>query len=541
MENHPLYLKQNIQVEPLINQWYAWIHLVPPATAALNVVNRHLTLMTSYVNSPMMHAAAVKNPEMRGGPFIDLDGKRVTEVKALLQETRAKSQELQTFAKAVKELNQLLKTKAKGFSMEALYQEVPAILRGYVELCYDLNHNPSFRFFEALLYRSPYYRPDFQSIALSEIVTDGDRPFILSTPRLEDEQVLHLPVPFAHDGLDELFKMKKVPQTFDYIKEKLGISLTNESLFRSFFTEEAPPVYEKYTGDSIRIRYFGHACILVETKDVSLLIDPVLSYTYESDVSRYTYQDLPDTIDYVLITHGHQDHILLETMLQIRHKVKNIIIPRNADGCLPDPSLQLALQHLGFRNTITELRDLQEVMIPGGKITGIPFLGEHHDLFVQSKTCYLIELDGRTILSVADSCNQEPMLYEKVAQIIGDVDVLFLGMECDGAPASWVYGPLLPEPLEREADRSRRGRGCNYREGMDLVDRFHCKEVYVYAMGNEPWLRYMLDVVYTDESNPIVQSNQLLQTCQQKGIVAERLYGERELLVNSAVAVAAEG
>ncbi|MES2731061.1 MAG: MBL fold metallo-hydrolase [Bacteroidota bacterium] len=537
MDTTKLYMKQNIQVEPLINQWYAWIHLVPPATAALNIVNRHLTLMTSYVNSPMMHAAAVKNPEMRGGPFIDLDGKRVAEVKALLQETKAKSQLLQEFAKGVKELNQLLKSKAKGFSMEALYGEVPEILRGYVELCYDMNHNPSFRFFEALLYKSPFYRPDFQGIALSPIVTDGDRPFILSTPRLEDANVLHLPIPFAHPGVDELFKMKKVPQTFDYILDKMGEAITDESLFRSFFTEEAPPAYEKYEGDSIRIRYFGHACILVETKEVSLLIDPVLSYTYESDISRYTYQDLPDTIDYVLITHGHQDHILLETMLQIRHKVKNIIIPRNADGYLPDPSLQLALQQLGFKNTIIELRDLQEVPIPGGKITGIPFLGEHHDLAVQSKTCYLIELDGRTILSVADSCNQEPKLYEKVYEVIGDVDVLFLGMECDGAPASWVYGPLFPEPLEREADRSRRGRGCNYKEGMDLLDRFHCKEVYVYAMGNEPWLRYMLDVVYTDESNPIVQSNKLLKECQTKGVMAERLFGEKELMVGVQLAV----
>jgi len=47
--------------------------------------------------------------------------------------------------------------------------------------------------------------------------------------------------------------------------------------------------------------YFGHACILLETNDVSVLLDPVLSYTYESYISRYTYEDLPEVIDYVLI------------------------------------------------------------------------------------------------------------------------------------------------------------------------------------------------------------------------------------------------
>lgn len=523
-------MKQNVQVEPLINKWYAWVHLIPPATAALNIVNRHLNIMTSYVTSPAMHAVAVKKPEMRGGPFIDLGGKRVREVKALLEETREKSAYLLEFAEAVKKLNELLKNKAKGFSLEPLYAEMPAILKGYVELCYDLNHNPSFRFFEPLLYKSPLYRPDFQSIALSEICVDGDRPFILSTPRLEDEKSVSLPVPFAHPGVDELFSMKKVPRTFEYICAQLNVEKSSWELFRSFFTEEVPQEYEKYEGDAIRIRYFGHACILIETKNISILLDPVLSYTYETGISRYTYLDLPDKIDYVLITHSHQDHILLETMLQLRHKVGHIVVGRNVEGLLQDPSLKLALSELGFKNII-EIRDFEEISVPNGSITGIPFIGEHHDLFIQSKSCFLIRLEGRSILSVADSCNVQPELYDCVHQVYGDADVLFLGMECDGSPATWVYGPLFPNPVEREADRSRRGRGCNFKEGMDLVDRFNCKEVYVYAMGSEPWLKHILDMEYTEESNPIVQSNKLIEACAGKGVIAERLFGEKELLV----------
>ena len=33
-----LYLRQNIQFEPLVDQWYAWSHLISPATAARNAV-----------------------------------------------------------------------------------------------------------------------------------------------------------------------------------------------------------------------------------------------------------------------------------------------------------------------------------------------------------------------------------------------------------------------------------------------------------------------------------------------------------------------
>jgi hypothetical protein len=69
--SNALYLRQNVQVEPLVESWYAWSHLISPATAAMNIVDRHLKIMQSYVQAPQVHAAAVKNPAMLGGPFID--------------------------------------------------------------------------------------------------------------------------------------------------------------------------------------------------------------------------------------------------------------------------------------------------------------------------------------------------------------------------------------------------------------------------------------------------------------------------------------
>ena len=78
-----LYLRQNIQVEPLIDHWYAWSHLISPATAARNITERHLKIMDSYINTPQIHAKAVANPKMAGGPFIDYGGKRVEEIRAL--------------------------------------------------------------------------------------------------------------------------------------------------------------------------------------------------------------------------------------------------------------------------------------------------------------------------------------------------------------------------------------------------------------------------------------------------------------------------
>ena len=68
------YLKSTIKAEPLIWQWYAWSHLIPPINAGCNIVERHLRIMQSYVQTPQIHFQAVKDPKLLGGPFIDLDG-----------------------------------------------------------------------------------------------------------------------------------------------------------------------------------------------------------------------------------------------------------------------------------------------------------------------------------------------------------------------------------------------------------------------------------------------------------------------------------
>jgi L-ascorbate metabolism protein UlaG (beta-lactamase superfamily) len=523
------YLRQNVQVEPLVDQWYAWPHLIPPATTARNITHRHFKIMDSYLSSPQIHANAVKNPKMLGGPFIDYAGKRVDEIRELRECTKRERAALIELSTAIDSLDSMLRSIAKGHSLHPLYEKIPPCLRGYVELVYDLNNNPSFRLIEPLLYRSDYYDRSRQSLMLSTISND-DRPFVLSTPRLESEDSLHLRISFDNPAVDDLFRRKSVPRPWDEIKDMLPVADSQHALLKSFLTPDPPPPYSPYTGPGLRWRYFGHACILIESQGISMLFDPVLSYTYENGISRYTYLDLPDSIDYVLITHDHQDHILFETLLQIRHKVKNIVVPRNNGGRLQDPSLRLLFQTCGFKNVI-ELDELEEVQDGNVRISGLPFLGEHADLDIMTKLAWLVRIGPHSLLFAADSCNIEPRLYEHLHREFGHVDALFLGMECDGAPLSWLYGPLLTQKLERTMDESRRLSGSNFEQGMHIINTFHCREAYVYAMGQEPWLNYIMSIKYTEQSRPIVESNRLIKACMERGIIAERLFGEKEILV----------
>src|SRR5882724_6195737 len=101
MEDKIWYAKPNLVLEPLFDKWYAWAHLISPAPSAMNVLNRHLKILTSYIQNPLIHAAAAKNPKMRGGPFVDFNGNRVAEARQLLEETTTKKAYQIKFAQAV--------------------------------------------------------------------------------------------------------------------------------------------------------------------------------------------------------------------------------------------------------------------------------------------------------------------------------------------------------------------------------------------------------------------------------------------------------
>ena len=47
MADPKYYLKQNVQIDPLFNHWYAYPQLISPATAAMHIANSHLKIESS--------------------------------------------------------------------------------------------------------------------------------------------------------------------------------------------------------------------------------------------------------------------------------------------------------------------------------------------------------------------------------------------------------------------------------------------------------------------------------------------------------------
>ncbi|WP_313918943.1 MBL fold metallo-hydrolase [Tahibacter sp.] len=533
----PLYLKPSVQMEPLFNSWYAWGMLISPATSAMITANLHVRVLESYLQFPDLHRRAVADQAMKGGMFMDYAG-ALAPVQALLDRTREGLAGQLVFAVAVKQLNDLMAAKTDGQSLAGLYDSVPEPLKGYVELVYDLHSRPGFRFVEGMLYDSAHYDESLQSVRFSDIASDA-RPFVLSSPRFANSHDVDLAIPFRSALIERLTALRTTPASRPEIARWLqdaGANADAQQRFLDLMTHVPPQLdaLRHYDGDGVRVRYFGHATVLVQHAGVSILIDPAISTASEIGVDRFSYYDLPDVIDYVLLTHNHQDHVMLETLLQLRHKIGCIVVPRSASGPLQDPSLRLMLRTIGFRNVI-ELDEFESLAAGGGEILGLPFFGEHADLDIRSKLAYGIRCAGRWLVFLADSNALEPRCYAHMRRRIRDVDVLFIGLECDGAPLSWLYGPLFTKPIPRAVDQSRRLNSSHCDSALQIIDRLCPASVYVYAMGLEPWLGYISSISYADDSRPIVESNQLLDRCRARQLPAERLYAKKEFVLSAVV------
>jgi L-ascorbate metabolism protein UlaG (beta-lactamase superfamily) len=122
------------------------------------------------------------------------------------------------------------------------------------------------------------------------------------------------------------------------------------------------------------ITKFGHCCLLIEVRGVRILTDPG-NYNVSPDIKG---------IDVILITHEHQDHLHIESLIAI--------LGRNpAAQVISHAGVGKLLDEAGISYTLAT--DGQEVMVQGVSIesSGSEHACIHHDLPKVQNTGFFID------------------------------------------------------------------------------------------------------------------------------------------------------
>lgn len=157
------------------------------------------------------------------------------------------------------------------------------------------------------------------------------------------------------------------------------------------------------TDARVAVLWVGHATCLVQIDDRFILTDPVLTDTV-GQLSRRLVEPgieakaLP-SIDAVLISHNHADHLSLGTLEQIQGKVRHLVMPRGGLAYLTD--FPFDAFELGTWESWTEKDNLKITAVP---VKHVGFRYGVDDAWTESAfTGYVVEYHGLTVYFGGDT------------------------------------------------------------------------------------------------------------------------------------------
>ncbi len=239
--------------------------------------------------------------------------------------------------------------------------------------------------------------------------------------------------------------------------EVLLKSASRTKMFKDFFfgkpanTKPPQPLpsvktdLKNLSNDNPTIVWFGHSSYLIQSKNFNILVDPVMQGHASplvmfakpfvgSDV--YSISDLP-SIDLVLLTHDHYDHLHYESIQKLASKAKYFVTSLGVGAHLEAwgvPSKKIT--ELDWWESTSIANDIEFTATPARHFSGRSF--------VRGKTlwsAFVLKIHGHQLFLGGDSGYDDH--FKEIGKRFGTFDIALL--ECGQYGVNWPYIHMLPE------------------------------------------------------------------------------------------------
>ncbi len=244
--------------------------------------------------------------------------------------------------------------------------------------------------------------------------------------------------------------------------------------------------------DTPVITWFGHSSYLIQSKGINILVDPVfsghaapvsfLNHSFAgSDV--YKAKDMP-AIDLMILSHNHYDHLDKKTIVELKTKTKQFLVPIGAGPDLADCGINASMiTELDWWEQWQPMKEIDLISVPARHFSGRN-LHRNRSLW----SAFVLKIHGFTILLGGDSGYEQH--FAEIGKRFGPFDLAIL--ECGQYNHYWPYIHMMPEQT--------------YQAAKDLGARYILPVHWAkFSLAVHPWAEPVERMIAVDEpGGPVI-------------------------------------